>query len=159
MFGIGTPASEDAIATIDIDILPDGRGLPDGSGNVSEGAELYAAQCASCHGIDGQGGAFPALAGGRPATATELSVDGQIPHTLGNYWGYATTLFDYIRRAMPYDKPGSLNDNAVYALSAYLLHLNELIPADAVMNRETLPKVTMPALQYYRSANIDGSSD
>jgi cytochrome c len=133
VYGFGTPATTEEIAAWDIDVMPDGEGLPAGSGTVAEGAELYAVQCAACHGFNGEGGLNDRLVMHSPN------------ETVGNYWPYATTVFDYIRRSMPYNLPGSLEDDEVYALTAHLLYLNNIIPEDAEMNAETLPKVEMPA--------------
>jgi S-disulfanyl-L-cysteine oxidoreductase SoxD len=139
-FGYGRTATPAEIATLNWSVLPDGTGLPPGEGTVESGASLYRAQCASCHGVEGEG--TPAgnrLVGWEPIDGTGWN------RTIGNYWPYATTLFDYIRRTMPFEAPGSLTDEEVYALTAYLLHRNEIIPADGVMNRGTLPRVEMPA--------------
>jgi cytochrome c len=144
-YGIGRPATPADIAALDIDIRPDGTGLPPGRGTPAEGAALYATRCAACHGKTGREGPNDVLVGRVPGDGFPFSRDPKVPHTIGNYWPYATTVFDYIRRAMPPDKPGSLQDAEVYALTAHLLALNELIPADAVMDRTTLPKVRMPA--------------
>ena len=136
-FGFGQPATEAEIAALDIDVRPDGAGLPPGRGTVAEGAAVYAAACAVCHGPTGREGPYDVLVGG-DSTWSE-------PHTIGNYWPYATTLYDYIHRAMPQLTPGSLTPDEVYSLVAFLLHANGLIPEDAVMNAETLPLVEMPA--------------
>lgn len=150
--GLGTPLDAVTLSRIDIDILPDGRGLPPGSGTVAAGRQIYAEQCEQCHGLNGQGGPYPALAGHLNVTPKDLAADRTLPHTIGNYWGYATTVFDYIRRAMPFDRPGSLGDDAVYAVTAYLLLLNGVIAEDAIMDATTLPAVTMPAHQFYQRA-------
>lgn len=138
-FGFGNEASEARIAMWDIDVRPDGTGLPPGSGTVAEGREVYDLQCVACHGPTGTEGPNDRLVG------TEPWVDYPSGRAIGNYWPYATTLFDYIRKAMPQLTPGSLSENEVYAVIAYLLYLNELVPEDAVMNAETLPRVEMPA--------------
>ena len=132
---IGRAASAADIARWDIDIGPDGAGLPAGSGTAHQGEPVFNDQCAGCHGSDGQRGRNK-LAG--PPGETRKK-------TIGNYWPYATTLFDYIRRAMPSDNPGSLTNNEVYALTAYILHLNSVIPADQEINAASLPKIAMPA--------------
>jgi cytochrome c len=147
-FGLGRPATQEEIAAWDTDVRPDGVGLPAGSGSVAEGATLYAQQCASCHGPDGRQSPvllpFRSLVGEYdPATWPTW------PLTIGNNWPYATTVFDYIRRAMPYATPGSLTDDEVYALTAWLLNQNGLLPDDAVLDAESLPQVKMPALQHY----------
>jgi cytochrome c len=144
-FGIGRPATPAEITARDIDVRPDGAGLPPGSATSADGAPIYAARCASCHGKTGTEGPNDRLVGRLPNDAFPFGRDASVPHTIGNYWPYATTVFDYIRRAMPSDAPGSLKDNEVYALTAYLLYLNELIPADAVIDATSLPKVKMPA--------------
>src|SRR5712692_7903003 len=139
-FGIGRPATPAEIAALDIDVGPDGAGLPPGRGTPAEGATIYAARCAGCHGRTGQEGPNDPLVGRLPGDAFPFARDPRVPKTIGNYWPYATTVFDYIRRAMPPDKPGSLRDDEVYSLTAYLLALNELIPADAVIDATSLPK-------------------
>ena len=136
---LGVPIAESDIAQWDIDILPDGTGLPPGSGTVAEGSEVYAVKCALCHGVDGEGGISLALIGGQPLTN---GID--TGKTIGNFWQYATTVFDYTRRAMPWLTPRTLSDNEVYALTAYLLEINDIIGSDDVMNAETLPAVQMP---------------
>jgi len=135
----GRPATADELAVWDISIPPDGRGLPPGSGTVKQGAAVYTAKCLACHGEKGVGKPADALVGGigTLATATPLK-------TVGSYWPYATTLFDYVRRAMPYDRPMSLSSDEVYAVSAYVLSLNGIITEDATMDAGTLPKVKMP---------------
>ena len=144
-FGIGRPATPAEIAAIDIDVGPDGVGLPPGRGTAADGAPIYAARCASCHGKTGKEGPNDILVGRLPGDAFPFARDPRAPKTIGSYWPYATTVFDYIRRAMPPDKPGSLRDEEVYGLTAYLLSLNELIPADASIDASSLPKVKMPA--------------
>jgi cytochrome c len=144
-FGIGRPATPAEIAARDIDVMPDGHGLPPGRGTPAEGAPLYKAKCAVCHGATGTEGPNDVLVGREPRQGFGFSQDPALRRTIGNYWPYATTLFDYIRRAMPPAEPGSLDDEEVYALVAHLLHLNELIAADAVIDATSLPKVAMPA--------------
>ena len=148
-FGIGRPATPQEIAAIDIDIMPDGQGLPSGRGTAAEGGAIYATKCAQCHGKTGTEGPNDILVGREPRTGFTFSQDPKLPHTIGNYWPYATTVFDYVRRAMPPTAPGSLTDNEVYALTAFLLGANELIAADAVMDKTTLPAVQMPAREYF----------
>ncbi len=138
-FGFGREASESRIALWDIDVRPDGEGLPAGSGTVAQGREVYALQCVACHGPTGTEGPNDRLVGTEPWT------DYPSGRAIGNYWPYATTLYDYIRKAMPQLTPGTLSDDEVYAVIAYLLYLNEIVPEDAVMNAETLPAVQMPA--------------
>ena len=144
-FGIGRAATPAEIAALDIDIGPDGAGLPPGRGTSADGAPIYAAKCAGCHGKTGKEGPNDVLVGRLPADAFPFARDPRAPKTIGSYWPYPTTVFDYIRRAMPPDAPGSLRDDEVYGLVAYLLVLNELIPADAAIDATSLPKVKMPA--------------
>jgi hypothetical protein len=144
-FGIGRPATPSEIAVLDIDVGPDGNGLPSGRGTSIEGAPIYGARCAGCHGKSGKEGPNDVLVGRDPRQGFPFSTDPRLPRTIGNYWPYATTLFDYIRRAMPPDAPGTLKDDEVYALVALLLAWNEIIPSDAVMDAASLPKVQMPA--------------
>ena len=135
---LGQPIGEADLAPWDISILPDGRGLPSGSGTPSQGARIYAQKCALCHGEDGKGGVNAALVGGAPVK------DMNSTKTIANFWPYATTVFDFIRRAMPFQQPRSLTDDEVYALTAYILAANKLIGENDAMNAETLPKVRMP---------------
>jgi mono/diheme cytochrome c family protein len=135
---LGKPIGQADIAEWDINILPDGSNLPPGSGAAAEGAGIFAEKCALCHGDHGQGGHAARLIGG-PAKA---SLDGG--KTIANYWPYATTLFDFIRRSMPFTQPRSLTDHEVYSLVAYLLAENRLIGNNDEMNAATLPKVRMP---------------
>ena len=144
-FGIGRPATPTDIGPLDIDIGPDGAGLPPGRGSAAGGAPIYAARCASCHGKTGKEGPNDVLVGRLPGDAFPFAKDPRAPKTIGSYWPYATTVFDYIRRAMPPDKPGSLNDDEVYALVAYLLAQNDLIPADGTIDAASLPTIKMPA--------------
>lgn len=137
--GIGRPATPKGIAAWDIDVRPDGQGLPPGHGSVRDGAALYAARCAGCHGARGEGAAAEALAGGQGSLASAKPL-----RTVGSYWPYATTLFDYVRRAMPFDAPQSLSADETYAVSAYVLHLNGLLPEDASLDAASLPGIAMP---------------
>jgi S-disulfanyl-L-cysteine oxidoreductase SoxD len=136
---LGVPASAEEIAAMDISIGPDGAGLPTGSGTPKQGAEVYAAKCIVCHGPEGANGVNDRLAGGQGTLTSATPVK-----TIGSYWPYATTVFDYVRRAMPYPTPHSLSDGEAYAVTAYLLHLNGIIGADDVMDARSLPKVKMP---------------
>ena len=139
-FGFGEPATPEQIAGWDIDIAPDGTGLPPGSGTVQEGESLFAKLGAGCHGANGEGtDVAPALVGGFGTLDTDQPLK-----TVGSYWPYATTLYDYIHRAMPANAPQSLQPDEVYALCAYLLYLNDIVPEDAVMDAQTLPQVLMP---------------
>jgi S-disulfanyl-L-cysteine oxidoreductase SoxD len=135
---LGMPISQADLAEWDINILPDGTNLPTGSGKAADGAKIFAEKCALCHGDSGKGGHAVRLIGGPP----KASLDGG--KTIANYWPYATTLFDFIRRAMPFTQPRSLSDQEVYALCAYLLEENKLIGENDEMNAATLPKVRMP---------------
>lgn len=137
--GFGTPISEAEVAAWDISILPDGTGLPAGSGTPQQGAPTYAAKCAVCHGEAGKGGSAAALVGGAPLTSGI-----ETTKTIANFWPSATTIFDFTRRAMPWPKPRSLTNDEVYGLTAYLLSLNKIIGENDVMNAQTLPKVRMP---------------
>ena len=138
-YGIGRTATAAEIAGWNIDVGRDGRGLPSGSGSVTHGREVFEQQCAACHGDKGQGGVGDRLVGGQGTLATPNPV-----RTVGSFWPYAPTLFDYIRRAMPWTSPRSLTDDQVYALTAYILAENKLIDAKQVINAQTLPKVQMP---------------
>jgi cytochrome c len=149
-FGIGRPATPAEIAAWDIDVGADGAGLPPGRGTAADGAPIYAARCAACHGKTGKEGPNDVLVGRLPGDAFTFARDPRAPKTIGSYWPYATTVFDYVRRAMPPDAPGSLKDNEVYGLVAYLLALNELIPAGAVIDAASLPKVKMPARDHFK---------
>ncbi len=144
-FGLGRVPDEEEIAAWDLDVRPDGRGLPEGSGSVEEGRRLYAARCSRCHGVDGEGGPFDALVGRLPEGEFPFALDPRAKRTIGSYWPWATTIFDYTRRAMPLDRPGSLDDDEVYALTAYLLHRNGLLAEDATLDRNRLPDIVMPA--------------
>jgi cytochrome c len=135
---LGKPIDPGELAAWDIFIMPDGTGLPPGSGTAAQGAPIYKQKCAACHGENGEGGIAGQLIGGPP----RASLDGG--KTIANFWPYATTLFDFVRRAMPYTQPRSLTDQEVYALSAFLLARNKLIGENDTMNAETLPKVRMP---------------
>jgi len=137
----GQPIAPAEVAPWDISIAPDGRGLPPGSGTPAQGAAVYAERgCAACHGDKGAGGMSGPLVGGGP-----LDLKDRDPVKLiGNYWPYATTIFDFTRRAMPWQAPKTLTDNEVYALTAYILALNKIIGENDVMNAQTLPKVKMP---------------
>ncbi|MEM7417025.1 MAG: cytochrome c [Gemmatimonadota bacterium] len=138
-FDFGAEASAARVAMWDIDVRPDGEGLPPGQGSVAEGREVYMIHCVACHGPTGTEGPNDRL------VDSEQWDDVPTTRTVGNYWPYATTLYDYIRKAMPQLTPGILTEDQVYAVIAYILHLNEIVPEDAVMNAETLPAVVMPA--------------
>ena len=136
---LGTRIEPADIAAWDISIQPDGTGLPMGGGTPAQGARIFAQKCALCHGENGKGGVFAALVGGTPLAS---GID--TPKTIANFWGYSTTVFDFIRRAMPWQQPRSLTDHEVYALTAFILAQNKLIGEDDSMNAETLPRVRMP---------------
>jgi mono/diheme cytochrome c family protein len=136
---LGVAASGEEVARYDISIPPSGAGLPAGSGTAKQGAAVYAAKCMACHGDKGAGKPADPLVGGIGSLATAKPV-----RTVGSYWPYSTTLFDYVRRAMPLTNPLSLSDDEVYAVSAYILYLNGIVGEDAPMTATTLPLVKMP---------------
>jgi cytochrome c len=138
-YGIGRPASAAEIAGWNIDIGRNGSNLPPGSGSVARGKIIFSEQCAACHGAEGQGGLGDRLVGGQGTLASAKPV-----RTVGSYWPYAPTLFDYIRRAMPQNAPQSLGNEDVYAVSAYILNLNGLVAADAVLDAKALAAIKMP---------------
>ena len=138
-YGIGLSATPAEIAGWNIDIDRYGNNLPPGSGTVGHGREVYDQQCVSCHGPRGEGAVGDRLVGGQGTLATPEPI-----RTVGSYWPYATTLFDYIRRAMPQNAPQSLSNGDVYAVSAYLLNLNGLLAADATLDATTLRAINMP---------------
>lgn len=139
---LGKAITEADIKAWDVAVMPDGKGLPPGSGTAAAGARIYAEKCAACHGESGKGANVPgagSLVGGAPLTTGIETLK-----TIANFWGHSTTLFDFIRRAMPFNQPRTLSDSDVYALSAYLLSINKIIDGGEVMNAQTLPKVKMP---------------
>jgi cytochrome c len=141
-YGFGNTPSKEEIAAMDFDAMPDGRGLPPGSGTPARGEQIYAARCGACHGeklegVKQAGGA--ALIGGRGTIGTPNT-----KKTVESFWPYATTLFDYVKRAMPFDEPGSMSDDEIYSVCAYILHRGNIIGENDVMNAETLPQVEMP---------------
>jgi S-disulfanyl-L-cysteine oxidoreductase SoxD len=138
-YGIGRFATPAEIAGWSIDIDRDGNNLPPGSGTVTHGREVFDQQCAACHGTKGEGTVGDRLVGGQGTLATPKPV-----RTVGSYWPYAPTLFDYIRRAMPQNAPQSLSNEDVYAVSAYILNLNGLVAADATLDAKTLAAIKMP---------------
>ena len=151
-YGLGRAPEPSELARIDIDVTPSGAGLPEGTGVPARGEIVYREQCASCHGANGEGiRPSPALVGRTPAAGHVFALDPGAPQTIGNYWPYATTVFDYVRRAMPLKNPGSLSDAQTYDVVAYLLDANGLIaPTDSV-TRTSLPKVVMPARRFFVS--------
>jgi S-disulfanyl-L-cysteine oxidoreductase SoxD len=138
-YGIGRIATEAEIAGWNIDIDRNGTNLPPGSGSVGHGREVFDQQCAACHGAKGEGGVGDRLVGGQGTIATAKPIK-----TVGSYWPYAPTLFDYIRRAMPQNAPQSLGNDDVYAVSAYILSLNGLLAADATLDAKSLAAIKMP---------------
>jgi len=154
-YGIGRTPTDAEIAAWNIDVRADGQGLPPGHGSVAEGEALFAERCQSCH-----------LDGGTKALAPGLDIlvgrtgtlKGRAPgKTIGTYWPFATTLFDFIRRAMPFNAPQSLSNDEVYAASAYVFYLNHLVPADAVLDAQTLPAIPMPGRALFKATA--GSTD
>ena len=144
---LGVPATQEQIAGWDISIGPDGAGLPAGSGTAAAGKAVYEAKCLACHGAEGAGQPNDRLVGGQGTLREAAPI-----RTVGSYWPYATTVFDYIRRAMPYVTPHSLTADETYAVTAYLLALNGIIEQDAVMDATSLPTVVMPNRGNFDSA-------
>ena len=146
-FALGRPATAGEIAAWDIDARPDGAGLPPGRGTVAEGEGIYRQRCAACHGATGTEGPNDRLVGREPGDSFPFGVSqaNRARQTIGSFWPYAPTVYDYINRTMPQNAPGSLSASEVYAVTAYLLHLNGLVPQDAVMDATTLPAVVMPS--------------
>ncbi len=136
---IGQPATQSQINAWNDTVSPTGDKLPPGSGSVSRGQQIYAESCAVCHGTQGQGGPMDRLVGGAGTLNAAKPVK-----TVGSYWPYATTVFDYIRRAMPFTSPGTLTDDQVYAVTGYVLYLNRIVAHNAVMNAKSLAAVKMP---------------
>lgn len=137
--GLGQALRAEDTAALDFVVMPDGEGLPAGSGNAKTGADLYQAHCAACHGSAARNGINDALAGGRG------TIDDPMPEkTVGSYWPYATTLFDYVRRAMPYQNPGSLTNDELYSITAYVLYLNDIVGESETIDADSLPRVRMP---------------
>jgi len=138
--GLGKPVSEADLAAWDISVMPDGAGLPAGSGTPAQGARVYAEKCSACHGDNGRN---PAALGAGPMVSGPIAgIDG--PKTIGSFYGYSTIVFDFVRRAMPWNMPRTLSNDEVYAVTAYLLAINKIIGEEDVMNAQTLPKVKMP---------------
>jgi cytochrome c len=138
-YHLGRTPTQAEIDGWNIDVRPDGQGLPPGRGSVTQGREIFASTCAACHGDKGQGGLADRLVGGIGTLAQPKPV-----RTVGSFWPYATTLFDFVRRAMPFNAPGSLSADQVYAVSAYVLSLNGIVPDDTVLDATSLPKIVMP---------------
>jgi S-disulfanyl-L-cysteine oxidoreductase SoxD len=137
--GLGKAISESDLAAWDISVLPDGTGLPPGSGTPAQGSAVFAMKCAVCHGENGAGGSAAALVGGQSLTSGI-----ETTKTIANFWPYATTIFDFTRRAMPWPRPRTLSNDEVYALTAFILAQNKIIGGSDVMNAQTLPRVRMP---------------
>ena len=158
-FDLGHAASAAEVAAVDIDVTPSGAGLPAGSGTAAQGAPLYATNCASCHGANGEGKppAYPQLLGG-PKGTFDFASDFKIPRTVGNYWPYATTLFDYIRRAMPLAAPGTLTPDQTYAVTAYLLSREGIIPESTSLDAKSLAAIQMPAKSHFVVDDRRGST-
>jgi S-disulfanyl-L-cysteine oxidoreductase SoxD len=145
-YGLGHAIAPKELTPWDIDVRGDGAGLPPGQGSVAQGRQIFAETCAACHGEKGEGRAVPGavsgfdrLVGGFGTLATDHPIA-----TVGSYWPYAATLFDYVRRAMPFNAPQSLSDEQVYAVAAYILFLNQIVPEDAVLDAKSLPQIKMP---------------
>lgn len=138
-YGLGRSPTIEEIRAWDIDVSPNGEGLPPGQGTVKQGARVYASKCAACHGVTGTEGPHDRLVGGRTTLQTANPV-----RTIGSYWPYATTLYDYINRAMPFNAPQSLSSDEIYSVIAWLLFQNEIITEDAVIDAKSLPQVQMP---------------
>jgi cytochrome c len=138
-YGVGRAPSAGEIQSLGPTVGPDGRGLPPGSGAARQGKEVFASRCARCHGEKALGDVGPMLVGGRGTLATAKPVK-----TIGSFWPHATSVWDYVNRAMPFDRPGSLPQSDVYAVVAYLLHLNGIVGEAEVMDARTLAKVRMP---------------
>jgi cytochrome c len=157
-FGFGAPATREEIRQADTDVTPDGRGLPHDSGTVAQGESVYRLRCSVCHGATGTEGPFDHLVGREPGDSFNFGRDPNFlaKRTIGNYWPYATTLYDYINRAMPFDAPGSLSSSEVYSVVAYLLYRNQIVPGNTVMSDRTLPLVRMPARDRFVVDNRGG---
>ncbi len=161
-YGLGRAASSVEVAVLDIDVAPDGHGLPPGHGTTAEGATLFAQKCASCHAAQGQGmpPMFPALVGRDPkGEGFPFASDWRITRTIGNYWPEATTVFDYVRRAMPHTAPGSLTNDEVYALTAFLLAANQVISKDVILDSASLMHVKMPYHNKFVRDNRRGGNE
>jgi cytochrome c len=138
-YHVGRAATADEIAAIDIDVRPDGRGLLPGHGTAAQGQAIFAARCVRCHGATGKEGPQDVLVGGRGTLTSPKPLK-----TVGSYWPYATTVWDYVRRAMPFDRPGTLSADDVYSVTAYVLYLNGIVGERDVLDEHSLPKVVMP---------------
>lgn len=143
---LGTPISEDQLTEFDLVAEPNGNGFPSGSGTARQGKAVYDANCAACHAANGEG-----ISGNTVIVGGDMNSEGPPLRTVGSYWPYASTVFDFVRRAMPADNPKSLSDEEVYQVVAYVLYLNGIVGEDQVLNAETLPDIEMP--------NADGFID
>jgi cytochrome c len=150
-YALGAAPRPRVLDSLDTDVDTAGRGLPPGHGDARQGAVLFRQYCANCHGAKGQGmpPVYPALIGREPREGFPFANDPKITKTIGNYWPYATTLFDYIRRAMPFTAPGSLSADEIYSLTAYLLEANEVLPPPASLDSASLVAVRMPARAHF----------
>lgn len=149
-FDLGAPVDSAHLAAIDIDVDPTGAHLPPGSGTPSKGFVVFVQYCARCHGAKGEGqGIYPRLVGRDPRQGFPFGKDANLVKTVGNYWPYSTTLYDYIHRAMPLTAPGSLKPDEVYSVVAWILAENEIVPKDAVIDAKSLPAVKMPAVNHF----------
>ncbi len=148
--GFGTPATAEDIERVFLTVMPDGENLPEGAGNAEEGKAAYDVHCVACHGAEGEGTLANKLVGGRGTLDSDAPVK-----TLGSYWPAATTVFNYVRRSMPYTAPMSLTNDEYYAITAYLLNKNDIIAADTVIDRDSLPKVVMPNADGFINAYPD----
>lgn len=145
-YGFGRLATPNEISLWDIDIRPDGKGLPAGQGDALKGKPLYISKCAACHGNNDTD--LSKLKLPAPVLVSDTSAKSR-PKAIGNYWPYATTVYDYLRRAMPYNAPGTLTNEEVYSITAYLLYANKIIEQTEVLNAKTLPKIVMPAKKLF----------
>ena len=161
--GLGRPATAAEVAAVDVEVGPDGAGLPAGSGTPEQGASVFLMNCATCHGNNGEGRPplYPQIIGG-PRGSFDFASDAKIPRTIGNYWPYATTVFDYVRRAMPLTAPRSLTDAQYYAVTAYLLEREGIISPGTTIDAKSLPAVQMPARSHFvvddRAGNTGGKN-
>lgn len=159
-YGFGRAASVEEIAALDVDVDGRGNGLPPGRGDATTGAAIYRAKCAACHGATGEGIApNPPLVGREPRDSFPFGNDKNLVRTIGNYWPYAPPLFDYIRRAMPHGSAGSLSDDEVYSLTAYLLAANELLPAGSALDSASLAAIRMPVEGRFVRDNRRGGNE
>jgi cytochrome c len=157
-YGFGRAATPEEILAWDKGVRPDGTGLPRGSGTARQGAPIYARKCALCHGATGKEGPFDVLVGREPRDFS-FGRDITLVQTIGNYWPYATTVYDYINRAMPQNAPGSLTPDEVYALTAFLLWKNEIVAETTLIDARTLPRVAMPARDRFVPDNRRGGNE